>query len=290
MTGTDAREDQIHSSARESLGSPFLRWAGGKSRIVRHLLTCVPKRFAGYWEPFLGAGALFFALQPDQAHLSDSNSALISCFRDVLDRPNLLHRYLRSHLAHTSEDHYYRVRDTYNHTARTSVAQSARFLYLNRAGFNGIYRVNKEGEYNVPYGHKEPPPAPSRQALREASTALQQATLCDDSYERVLSNSSIRETDFVYLDPPYPPMSLTSKFNHYTASRFTWKDQVEVARYANVLRARGCFVMISNAGIQEIRDLYDDWYIHHLPVTRWVSANGSRHQVVELVITSYQVI
>jgi DNA adenine methylase len=275
--------------SRKVEGRPFLRWAGGKSRIVRHLLKYLPEEgFGDYWEPFLGSAALFFALAPERAHLSDSNSHLIACFKEVRDKPDLVFRYLRGHLAKTSEAYYYEVRAAYNRS-KPSAAQAARFIYLNRTSFNGIFRVNQKGEYNVPYGHKEPPPAPSKEDLRVASDLLRNASLYDQSYDVVLADNPAEPGDLIYLDPPYPPLSATANFTHYTASRFSIGDHEKVAALANELRKHGCFVVISNTDTKPIRALYSGWNIHTLPVTRWIAANGSRHKVAELVITSYPI-
>jgi DNA adenine methylase len=290
MKGT-ASKAESSPQHREVKARPFLRWAGGKRRIVRHLLHCLPKhRVEDYWEPFLGAGALFFSLAPDRAHLSDSNSALIACFRQVRERPNLVYRYLTEHLAKTSEQYYYQVRTAYNRNRhKPSAAQAARFIYLNRTGFNGIFRVNRNGEYNVPYGHKDPPPAPSKEDLRVASNLLSNASFQDQSYDVVLAENAAKPGDLIYLDPPYPPLSLTSNFTHYTASRFSWRDHERLAALAHELKMRGCLVMISNSDTRHVRALYSDWNLHALPVTRWIAANGSRHKVRELVISSYPV-
>jgi len=275
--------------SREVKSKPFLRWAGGKSRLVRHLLKYLPEDgFGDYWEPFLGSAALFFALAPQRAYLSDSNSDLIACYEQVRDKPGLVYRYLREHLSKTSEEHYYEVRRIYNKSAQ-SAAQAARFIYLNRAGFNGIFRVNRKGEYNVPYGHKEPPPAPSRKSLWAASKFLKNASLSDRSYDEALSDAAVKPGDLIYLDPPYPPVSKTANFTHYTASRFSTEDQERVGAIANRLRSHGCFVMISNTDIQSIRELYSGWNMYTLPVVRCIAADGSRHKVVDLVITSYPV-
>lgn len=236
----------------------------------------------------LAGGALFFALGPHRAHLSDCISELVSCFVAVRDRPDLVFRYLRQHLCKTSEKYYYEIRGVYNRSG-PSIAQAARFIYLNRAGFNGIYRVNRKGQYNVPYGHKEPPPAPSRNDLLLASTLLQNALLSDCSYEDALSAGAPMSGDFVYLDPPYPPLNRTSNFTHYTAARFSWEDQERVACLAYEARRRGAFVMVSNADTKSVRELYKGWHQHSLPIVRWIAANGRRHRVAELVITNYVV-
>jgi DNA adenine methylase len=265
---------------------PFLRWAGGKRRIAPYLAQYIPLEYESYWEPFLGAGALFFYLAPHKAYLSDTNADLINCYKFVRDKPELISRYLQSHLVGTSEEHYYTIRDEYNKSS-SSATQAARFIYLNSTNFNGIFRVNKQGKYNVPYGHKEPPFLPSLETLRSASKLLKKAILSVASYEEVLLGGSVKAGDFVYLDPPYPPINGTSSFTHYTSSRFSWDDQKKVACIANVLRQQQCFVMVSNTDTKRIRNLYKGWHFERVPVTRSIAANGSRHQVVELIITNY---
>jgi len=270
---------------------PFLRWAGGKSKVVHHLLRYVPVEYSGYWEPFLGAAALFFALAPPKAFLSDLNTDLIHCYLQVRDNPELICRYLREHAPRTSERYYYQIRSKYNSCRQRepSAAQAARFIYLNKTSFNGIFRVNRRGEYNVPYGHKEPPALPSAEQLVEASRSLRKVTLRAETFDAALKFNSPQPGDLVYLDPPYPPLSETSYFTHYTSSRFTWQDHRRVAEVANSLADKGAFVMISNADSKSVRGLYEGWYQHRLPVVRWIAANGRRPKAAELVITNYVV-
>lgn len=266
---------------------PFLRWAGGKSRIAKLLVDYVPKDFCRYWEPFLGSAALYFYLRPSQGYLSDSNSALIDCYKHVRDYPEEVFKKLHEYAKQTSEDHYYSMRDLYN-KSKPSIAQSARFIYLNKTNFNGIFRVNAKGEYNVPYGHKKSPALLSLDEFREISRLLKTAKLENHSFENIVNNKLIQRQDFVYFDPPYPPLTTTSYFTHYTAERFSWKNQEDVANLANRLADKGCYVMISNSDIKEIRKLYKDWNYYALPVVRWVAANGSRIKVNEIIITNYQ--
>jgi len=231
---------------------------------------------------------MFFALAPEKAHLSDSNSDLISCFKFIHSHPDLVHRYLKKHLENTSEDYYYLVRGIYNHS-RPSAAQAARFIYLNKSSFNGIFRVNQKGEYNVPYGNKEPPAIPSLEELRTASGLLNSASLTDKSFDVALSDELIQAGDFIYMDPPYPPLNGTSYFRHYTASRFSLSDHERVADVARRFKQKGCYVMVSNADLVFVRELFSGWYLYTLPVVRWIAANGTRFKVAELVITNYSV-
>lgn len=232
---------------------------------------------------------MFFALAPKTAHLSDANSELMACYEQVREKPELMYKYLRSHLSKTSEEYYYRIRDQYNRSRfRQSAAQAARFIYLNRTSFNGIYRVNLKGEYNVPYGFKEPPPMPTLDQLRVASKLLKNAALSDKSFDEALSGNAPEAGDFLYLDPPYPPLdTTTATFAHYTKARFSWEDQERVAEIGNRLAQRGCYVMVSNLDTEAVRKLYRGWSITALPVARFISANGHRYKAGELVITRY---
>lgn len=266
---------------------PPIRWAGGKQYLVRPLLQYVPAQLADlrYHEPFLGAGSLFFALQPRRATLADANHHIIECYKWIRKCPTLIARYLTRHAAMSSEKHYYSVRSAYN-CGRSSAAQAARFIYLNKAAFHGVFRVNKRGEFNVPYGWSEPPVLPSRSALKRVSNALKKSSL----HVRPFSDSltKVKDGDFVYLDPPYPPLNGTSFFVHYTPDGFGMDDQAQLARCARIIANRGALVLMSNADTDDIRNLYSDFRIHTLQATRFVSIKKTKVIVNELVITSYE--
>lgn len=274
---------------RGSTAKPFLRWVGGKTHLVSFLRSLVPPDFncGTYWEPFVGAGSLFFALRPSRAVLSDRNADLIACFRAVHERPDLVSRYLRMHAARTSKNYYYTIRARYNRS-KDSTAKSAMFIYLNKTCFNGIWRVNKKGEFNVPYGHKEPPALPSRADLVAASNALRSAELRVGDFREILGEA--QAGDFVYLDPPYPALNETAYFVHYTQERFGIDDQIAVAEMATLLSERGCRVLISNADTEFIRSLYDGFKVSERGVTRWIRTDGKRYQVSEIVALNYDLV
>lgn len=278
---------QLLSSQFQSPLKPFLRWAGGKNRITKLLAIYTPKTYNRYWEPFLGSAAMFFYLHPEKSFLSDNNSALVDCYINVRDYPEKIYDKLKEHTRQNSEEHYYSTRDLYN-KSKPSISQSARFIYLNKTNFNGIFRVNTKGEYNVPYGFKKTLALPNFEDFLEISNLLKKAEIKYQSFEKIRSDNQTRENDFVYLDPPYPPLTATSYFTHYTAERFTWIDQQKVADLANALAEKGCQVMISNSDVEQIRELYKHgWNYYPLPVVRWVAANGSRIKVNEIIITNY---
>jgi DNA adenine methylase len=265
---------------------PFLRWAGGKRQLKRILLAFLPLDVSErtYHEPFLGGGSLFFALQPKAATLSDANKHLIRCYEFVRDEPELVARHLRFHARENTKAHYYRVREEYNNS-EFSAAQAARFIYLNKSCFNGIFRVNTKGKFNVPYGWKESPAIPTENDLVGIAAVLKNASLKASSYEQALENTS--KGDFIYLDPPYPPLNGTAYFTHYTIDRFSVQDQTKLADCVNELDKGRCLFMISNADTPLIRRLYRKYELVSLPVIRYLTCKSVRHKVKELVITNY---
>lgn len=267
---------------------PFLRWAGGKRQIVSTLCEFLPHdvRNRRYREPFLGAGSLFFAIQPRVAVLTDANQHLIRCYEFVRDEPELIAKYLKGHLSRDDQQHYYRIRTQYNRS-RFSVAQAARFIYLNKACFNGIFRVNTKGEFNVPYGRKEKPAIPTEDQLSKIAHALRNATIKAQPFGAAVAEASCG--DFVYLDPPYPPLNDTAYFTHYTADRFSEQDQKALADCIREMDRRGCLVMMSNADTPLIRRLYKKYRLISLPVIRYLTCKSVRHKVRELIITNYEV-
>ena len=266
---------------------PFLRWAGGKQKLVKFLLPFVPvsSSYETYYEPFFGGGALFFAVRPENAVLSDINSALMNCYRQVARNADRVLQVLREYSRRDSPDFFYETR-AMSTRGMSVVEQAARFIYLNKAAFNGIYRVNRLGQFNVPYGPSFKGPAiPSREKLALAGASLMKAKILDGDFEEALSDA--KAGDFVYLDPPYPPRSETAYFTHYSAERFGWDQQLRVARLFSELSDRGCFVMLSNADQKKIVDLYRNVRVSRLHTLRWLGSNGDRFCVREIVVTNY---
>ncbi len=265
---------------------PLLRWAGGKQKLVGQLQQYLPEDISEkiYHEPFVGAGSLFFKLKPKQAIISDANEHLVEFYRHVRDYPELLYKHIMEHKVRSCEKYYYYIRDEYNESEYSS-EQAARFIYLNKTCFNGIFRVNKAGKFNVPYGWKEPPSLPSFDQLIWASKILNRADIWAQPYEVSLEN--LGSSDFVYLDPPYPPLNGTSYFTHYTKERFNETDQIQLARKVRQLDEANCLFMMTNADTPFIRTTYIDYYIYSLSVVRWITCKSKRHRVSELVITNY---
>lgn len=277
----------FHSRQRDKI-EPLLRWAGGKRFLVNRFRKFIPPDLYErvYHEPFLGSGSLFFALRPNKAKLSDANEHLINCYKFVREYPELIANYLLKHKNRNSEEYYYEVRKSYNRMS-FSAAQAARFIYLNRTCFNGIFRVNLEGEFNVPYGWKENPIIPDKDWLHKASAGLKRVSLKSLPFEKALTAAS--SGDFIYLDPPYPPLNHTSNFNAYTKDRFSLDDHKRLAQIFYDLDNRGCLIMMSNADIPLIRKLFRRYNVFSLPVTRYITCKSKKHRVRELVITNYEV-
>lgn len=265
---------------------PFLRWVGGKARLVARLLPYVPSlRPQGtYYEPFLGAGSLFFAVQPRRAVLADQNPDLIQCFERVKTRPDLVWRHLRTLLSRQARADYYALRAEFN-ASGASYRAAALFIYLNKTCFNGIWRVNRNGEFNVPYGAKAYAGFPTLADLMRCSATLAPATLFASDFETTLV--SAESGDFVYLDPPYLPLSSTAFFRHYTVGRFAPEDHERVALAATELAARGAIVMVTEGDSPLVRKWYRDFQIFEVDVRRSVSCDARRIDARELIITSY---
>jgi DNA adenine methylase len=265
--------------------APFLRWAGGKRQLTSALLERVPDQFTGHYvEPFLGAGSLFFALGPGKSILSDANPRLIDVYRQIAMNPNAVRRELRVHVRSHSFDHYYKTRDEYNRGA-LSAAQAGRFIYLNKACFNGIFRVNRSGKFNVPKGSKEKLSSPTKQEFDLISSKLREAKLLAEDFETVLSR--VCKDDFIYLDPPYPALNGTAYFTHYTADRFDGGSQERLAECVLKINNSGTRFLMSNADTTAIRDLYKGFQIEAIPVTRFISCKGTRAAASELLIRNY---
>jgi DNA adenine methylase len=266
---------------------PFLRWAGGKQQLVDAILDRLPD---GVWkthtrlvEPFLGAGSVFFGSQPPKALLGDANPQLISCFEWVKKDPDRVWRYLDKFAQSRAVDHYYRIRDYYN-GARHSARRAAAFLYLNGACFNGVFRVNEEGEFNVPVGRRDRLVLPSLEHLRKCAATLKKATLRAADFEDMMELT--KPGDLVFLDPPYPALSSTAFFAHYTADRFGLIDQLRLASAVGRLHDRKIHFLLTIASTKEARDMFRNYYQKSVTVTRYVSGNRETLRLKELFISN----
>lgn len=266
---------------------PFLKWAGGKSRLIPQYEPYLPKNYQTYYEPFLGGGALFFYLQPKKAVLTDINFELINTYCCVRDRVDDLIALLQEHKSNhnkNSRDYYYSVRAK---TFNDELAQAARFIYLNKTCYNGLYRVNSQGKFNVPLGKYKNPNICPVDLLRSASDILSNSEIKQADFTKVL-NSANSSDDFVFLDPPYHPISDTSYFTGYSIYRFSENQQIKLRDTFKELSERGVKVMLSNSDCDFIRSLYSSFTIHTISAGRSINSNTKkRGKITEVLITSY---
>lgn len=263
---------------------PFLKWVGGKGRLVPDLLARMPSRYGAYYEPFVGGGALFFAASPHGSlYLSDASSELINLYTTIKTRVQDLIRELKGNGYVYDEKVFYAIR---NETPSTAVKRAARTIYLNKTCFNGLYRVNRKGSFNVPFGRYTNPTILDEENLRACAHALRMASI--DRFDFAVSTKGALKNDFVYFDPPYVPLSETSDFTKYTAGGFTAADQERLAQEFRRLASRGVYVMASNSDTPLVRRLYKGFNIEEVQVGRTVnSKKGARGKVGELIIRSY---
>ncbi|MBN1944072.1 MAG: DNA adenine methylase [Bradymonadales bacterium] len=281
------RATQGTAGSRVLGATPFLKWAGGKSSLLPQLGPLVPRRFNRYFEPFLGGGAMFLHLQPEVSILGDLNRRLVDCYRAVRDEVQAVISYLEALRASHCPRQYYTLRDKFNHQADLPLAERAALqIYLNKTCFNGLYRENKEGHFNVPIGRYANPSLFDPDNLLAVSTLLKRATLLCAPFDQVLEQA--RAGDFIYLDPPYHPLSRTSSFTAYTSQGFDAFDQGALAELFCDLDRRGCLVMQSNSASPNIRQLYQGYPMHQVMARRSINSKGrSRGPIGELVIRNY---
>ncbi len=260
---------------------PFLKWVGGKRQLVPELVARAPRSFGRYFEPFVGGGALFFHLLPREALLADANERLIRTYRAVRDDVEAVIDLLRGY-PYDSE-FYYRLRETAV-DARSDTEVAAWFIYLNRAGFNGLYRVNRGNRFNVSFGRYVNPTICDAENLRACSEALRGAELVVGDFASAVGDA--RRGDFAYFDPPYVPLSATSSFTSYASDGFGPDDQRRVRSTAEDLKKRGVRVLLSNSSAPFVRALYADGFIlSEVSATRAVNCRADRRgSVKELLI------
>ena len=268
---------------------PFLKWAGGKSNLLKQYEPLFPKWTGDYFEPFIGSGAVFFFLsaRPEKRnyHLSDLNREIIDAFCAVRDDVEGVIRLLTKHQQLHSKDYFYQVRALAPKNLST-LERAARTIYLNKTCFNGLYRVNKKGEFNVPMGNYKKPSILQVETLKAASRALSLANLSVGHYSALEDRA--QAGDFIYLDPPYHPLSKTAMFTNYVVEAFGEKDQKELVQVATTLSEKGCLFMESNSNTDFVKNLYKDFKIQEVWARRSINREKSkRGAITELVITNF---
>ncbi|CAN5691123.1 DNA adenine methylase [soil metagenome] len=264
---------------------PFLKWPGGKRWLTSRYLDLFPKSYGKYIEPFLGGAAVFFALAPTDAYLSDANAELINTYNRIKNDRLKVERSLRRYQARHSADFYYKVRAQ---SPTDPIARVVRFLYLNRTCFNGIYRVNKSGDFNVPIGTKS---AVSFEDgyLENIAVTLKHARVREKDFAIAIGKAN--KNDFVFVDPPYTVMHNNNGFVKYNAQLFSWIDQARLATAIKAAEKRGALIMMSNADHVSVKALYQGFGTHHILTRSSVLAGdpAQRRNATELLVTNYPV-
>jgi DNA adenine methylase len=268
---------------------PFVKWAGGKRQLINQLIKNTPPEFNNYYEPFLGGGALFFKLctlgKIKKAYLNDRNKVLINSYKTIKKHPQKLIVELKNGKYKNDKETFLEIREE---RPADIIKATARFIYLNKTAFNGLYRVNSKGGFNVPFGKYSNPKILDEENILALNKALQKDELTNLDFAKAVKSAD--KEDFVYFDPPYAPLNKTSSFTSYTKDDFGEKDQERLAKTVKTLDKKGCFVMVSNSHTPLILDLYEGLNLQVVMASRAINCKGeSRGKIKELIITNYLV-
>ena len=276
--------------SKKQLIAPVLKWAGGKRQLLDTLIPLVPKDYSVYCEPFVGGGALFFALQPQSACINDVNHELIRVYTVIKNDVDALIEQLKQF--QNNKDQFYEIRswdrnkDKYNHLS--DIEKAARIIYLNKTCFNGLFRVNASGEFNVPFGNYANPNIVNEPVLRAISFYFNNSEIVFNAvdYAEILKN--LPDNAFVYLDPPYDPVSVTANFTSYTKDGFSRDEQIKLRKCCDELNERGIKFILSNSATDFICDQYSKYNIEIISAKRQVGADASkRGRIQEVIVRNY---
>lgn len=280
-TGIEGATNAQSATVEEA--SPFLKWAGGKTRLIEQYLPYLPENWGTYYEPFIGGGAMYFHLQPERAVISDINERLIGTYRSIRDDLPALMELLEGHANRHSRDYYYRCRERFNKSRQLGeLERSALMIYLNKTCFNGLYRENSRGEFNVPMGSYRNPRIYRAENLAAVSEQLQDTRIEVAGFEHVLR--SAKSGDLVYFDPPYVPLSATSNFTSYTGAGFDLQMQQRLAEVFTELAHRGCHVYLSNSDSPVVHELYAGWRIEKVDAARSINRSSKGRGPIKEVL------
>ena len=285
---------QVYRQISTVTPKPFVKWAGGKRQLISILNENLPKSFGTYYEPFLGGGALLFHIITERngqkCSISDLNSDLVLAYTTIRNRIDELISSLKSHekkYQKNSKSYYYSVRES---NPRSEIEKTSRLLFLNRTCFNGLYRVNSKGKFNVPLGRYTNPNIVNEENLRSVSDMLQSSRIsikCRD-FEAVLRDA--KKEDLVYFDPPYQPVSETANFTSYTNKDFTYDDLSRLAKLCKKLDSKGCKVLLSNSDSKQVEDMFSEkpWKVNKIKANRSINSNSKKRTGhFELLIKNY---
>lgn len=286
MGENTAKRRELEESPRIQC-HPFLKWAGGKRQLMPELLARMPEKYGAYFEAFVGGGALFFALQPKRAYLSDTNRELVNCYRVIQDSVGPLVEDLKRHKY--EQEYFYKIRDidrSDEYQSWNRIEKASRLIYLNRTCYNGLYRVNSRGQFNTPFGRYTDPKIVDEENLRACNKALKGVKVICESYLGV--ELIARRGDFVYFDPPYYPVSTTANFASYSSTGFTAENHVELRDLCVRLDRKGVRFMLTNSATPYVRDLYGNFQVEEVEANRAINSKGSRRgKIYELIAKNY---
>lgn len=276
--------------ANNILISPILKWVGGKRQLLADIMPLICKNCSTYVEPFVGGGAVFFELQPKKALINDFNAELINVYMTVRDEPEELIKKLEEHNKKNSEEYFYNLRAldrSLEYIEMTGVEKAARIIYLNKTCYNGLYRVNSAGQFNSPYGKYKKPNIVNEATIRAMSKYLQnpKITIKQGDYREALKG--LRKGAFVYLDPPYMPISSSSSFTGYTENGFSYEQQVALKNECDKLKEKGISFLQSNSDCSEIRELYKEYEIRTVQAKRSINSDANKRGEISEVLIYY---
>ena len=265
---------------------PFVKWAGGKRQLISLLIENAPISYNTFFEPFVGGGALFFNLMPRKAVISDINAELINTYKVISESFDTLLDSLQRH--RNEEDYFYTVR-AQDPASLSNIERASRFIFMNKTCFNGLYRENSKGKFNVPFGRYKSPNIADKQNLEAIASYLNKSrvkVLCQD-YKTTAKKA--KSGDFIYFDPPYHPTSQTASFTKYAKGDFTAQDQEELADIFRRLSNKGCHVMLSNSNVPFIKELYKDFKVLEIEASRFINCKADKRGkgLYEVLVKNY---
>ena len=276
-----ARSSEIEGAQAVNMTRPLLKWAGGKTQLLGEILPKMPKKYGRFIEPFFGGGAVFFAVRPAGGIIADSNPELVNLYRSVAADVDGVMEQLRRY--ENTEEVFYAVR-ALDSAKLSNVEAAARTIFLNRTCFNGLYRVNKSGKFNVPFGRYKNPKIIDEDALKAASALLKNTTIICGDYKTVLKENA-KTGDFIFLDPPYLPVSEYADFKRYTKEQFYEEDHVELAEEVKRLHELGCHVILTNSNHPLVHEQYRKFSVEVVQTKRYISCNGKGRTGEDVIVT-----
>jgi DNA adenine methylase len=269
---------------------PVIKWVGGKRQLLNELKQYMPKKFNTYFEPFIGGGALFFDLKIEKSFINDYNSELTNLYEIIKNYPEELIQDLEKHK--NDSDYFYKIRELDRTPEKykkiSKIKKASRFIYLNKTGFNGLYRVNKSGQFNVPFGRYKNPNYADKENILACSNLLQHTTILNGDFEII--KEYIQKGDFVYLDPPYVPLNGTSSFTEYTDKGFDEDTQFRLKELCDYINSIGAYFMLSNSYTDYIKNLYKDYNLITVQANRALNCKATgRGKINEYIVINYKI-